>query len=385
MWNRNVAAVLLLAACASPAAQSSVAVEVRAAAQARLDQIHSKGKFPGATAGIAFADGRSFSIATGLSDRATGRAMTPDDLMLQGSVGKTYVAAVALQLVGEGRLVLDDRIEKHLGDASWFARLPNSNDITVRMLMNHTSGLVRYEFKEEFTRDLTGNPDKVWRPEDLVAYLLDEKAPFAAGERFEYSDTNYIVLGMIVERITGSTLNAEIDRRLLKPLRLEHTRPSDSRVIPGLSQGYAGASNPFGGADAMLADGRMIINPQFEWAGGGYASTAEDLARWGAALYAGRVLDESLMPQVLDGVDASRLLGPGVEYGLGVIVRETELGRVLGHSGFFPGYMTEMRYYVEHGVCVTVQVNTSVGPDVGRPLGSIADELARVVLASTSG
>ncbi len=367
----------------APSAYTSgpVASDLRAALQARLDEIHAHGTFPGATAGFALADGRSFAIATGISDRTTGRAMQTRDLMLQGSVGKTYVAAVALQLVHEGKLVLDDKISKHLSGEPWFARLPNGADITVRMLMNHTSGLVRYEFKEAFTADLTRDPDKVWRPEELVAYLLDEKAPFAAGEGWDYSDTNYIVLGMIIERITASKLNDEIARRLLKPLRLEHTRPSDSRVIPGLSQGYAGADNAFGGTDAMLEDERMVINPQFEWAGGGYASTAEDLARWGHALYTGRAFDVALLPQVLDGVDAP-MLGRGVKYGLGVIVQDSELGPVWGHRGFFPGYLTEMRYYVDHGLCIAVQVNTSDGRTLNRPMGEIAEDLAWVVLAA---
>jgi D-alanyl-D-alanine carboxypeptidase len=367
----------------SPSAytEAPVATNLRAALQARFDEIHSAGSFPGATAGFALADGRSFAIATGISDRTTGRAMQTRDLMLQGSVGKTYVAAVALQLVHEGKLALDDKISKHLSGEPWFARLPNSADITVRMLMNHTSGLVRYEFKEAFTNDLTRDPDKVWRPEELVAYLLDEKAPFAAGQGWDYSDTNYIVLGMIIERITASKLNDEIARRLLKPLGLEHTRPSDSRAIPGLSQGYAGENNAFGGTDAMLEEERMVINPQFEWAGGGYASTAEDLARWGHALYTGRVFDAALLPQVIDGVDAP-MLGHGVKYGLGVIVRDTELGPVWGHSGFFPGYLTEMRYFVDHDFCIAVQVNTSDGRTLGKPLGEIAQDLARIVLAA---
>lgn len=373
------------AAHGAPSAYTTGPVDssLRAALQARLDEIHSHGTFPGATAGFALADGRSFAIATGISDRTSGRAMQTSDLMLQGSVGKTYVAAVALQLVDEDRLSLDEKIAKYLGDEPWFARLPNGSDITVRMLMNHTSGLVRYEFKEAFTADLTRDPDKVWRPEELVAYLLDEKAPFAAGQGWDYSDTNYIVLGMIIERVTKSKLNDEIARRLLKPLRLEHTRPSDSRVIPGLSQGYAGANNPFGGTDAMLEDERMVINPQFEWAGGGYASTAEDLARWGHALYTGHAFDGALLPQVIDGVDAP-MLGRGVKYGLGVIVRESELGPIWGHSGFFPGYLTEMRYFVDHGLCIAVQVNTSEGRTVGKPLGEIAQDLARVVLAAKS-
>jgi hypothetical protein len=96
-----------------------------------------------------------------------------------------------------------------------------------------------------------------------------------------YSDTNYIVLGMILERIIGTTYYSELQKRLLGPLRLEHTVPAVKPVIPGLSQGYlgTGADNPFGFGDAILVNGRLILSPQWEWTGGGIASTSEDMAR----------------------------------------------------------------------------------------------------------
>lgn len=150
--------------------------------QAKLDEFRKSGKFPGGSVGVCLADGNCFGLATGFSDRETKKLMKPSDLMLQGSVGKTYAAAPTLQLVKEGKINLDDKIEKYLGKEIWFSRLPNARDITVRQLMNHTSGLVRYEFKEQFTKDLTANPDKVWKPEVLVAYIFDTKAPFETGK-----------------------------------------------------------------------------------------------------------------------------------------------------------------------------------------------------------
>ncbi|MCI0491019.1 MAG: beta-lactamase family protein [Blastocatellia bacterium] len=344
----------------------------------KFDELHKAGRFPGATAGFALADGSSFGLATGLSDRETKTPMKPDDRMLQGSVGKTYVAAVALQLVHEKKIGLDDRIEKYLGRESWFARLPNARDITVRQLMNHTSGLVRYEFKEQFLKDLTGDPDKSWKPEELVAYLLDTQAPFAAGQGWDYSDTNYIVLGMIIERVTKSRYYDEAKKRILTPLKLRNTVPSDSRIIQGLIQGYAGADNPFGGRDPMLVDGKFAINPQFEWCGGGIASTAEDLARWAKALYEGKAFDKSLLTEMLDGVPAR--LGPQAKYGLGVIIRPTSLGITYGHSGFFPGYVTDMMYFPEHKLAIAVQVNTSAPRTTGKPLSRFITDFAEIIL-----
>lgn len=358
--------------------------ELKQRLQAAFDSIYAAGDFPGATAGFRLQDGTSFGLAVGVSDRERGRPMSPGDRMLAGSVGKTYVAAVALQLVSENRLVLDEMVEAYLGNESWFERLPNGGDITVRMLMNHTSGVVRYEFNEAFTRDLTSDPNRIWKPQELISYILDTEAPFPAGEGWTYSDTNYILLGMIIEKITGNTLYGEIERRLLVPLELEDTVPSDSRSIPELVQGYAGRNNPFGGTDAMVKDGLFTINPQFEWAGGGFAATTEDLARWAADIYEGRAYDPALLEQALEGV-LSPQLGRGTRYGLGVIILRLPAGKSYGHSGFFPGYLTEMHYFPEYRFAVAFQVNTSVGRAVGRSPASIVNEFAGIIIEAMKG
>ncbi len=361
------------------AAKKSVAV-LRERLQAKLDELHRNGKFPGATIGVVLADGKSFGLPTGYSDREAKTQMKPSDLMLQGSVGKTYAAALAMQLVKEGKIKLDERIETYLGREKWFTRLPNAKEITVRMLMNHTSGLVRYEFKDEFTKDLTANVDKVWKPEELIAYIFDTKAPFEAGKGWDYSDTNYIVLGMIIEKVTGKRYYDLVRKRILQPLKLRNTVPSDSRTIIGLAQGYAGEGNPFGGTDAMIVGGKFAINPQFEWTGGGMASTTEDLARWAKAMYEGRAFDAGMLPEMLTGTPAP-MLGKEAKYGLGVIIRPTAFGTSYGHSGFFPGYITEMIYFPEHKIALAIQVNSSVPRVVGKPLIRFLIESAEVILA----
>lgn len=347
--------------------------------QARLQEIleafHQGGSFPGANAAVSLPDGTLVTLTAGEADTVRHLPMTPESRMLQGSVGKTYFAALAMQLMGEGRLELDAPVSRYLGGHRWFERVPNAAEITVRQLMTHTSGVMRYEFKEAFTRDLTAQPDKHWEPEELVAYVLDEPASFPAGEGWEYSDTNFILLGMVMEEITLRPCYDLIQERLLGPLGLENTVPSNGRRIPGLIMGYAGPGNPFGGTDeVLLSDGRFVINPQFEWAGGGFASTAGDLARWARALYTGRAFDPDLLPLMLDGVSAQ--LGPGSRYGLGVILTETEAGPAQGHSGFFPGYLTEMAYFPDLDVAVALQVNTSVGRALGRAPAGVVVELA---------
>jgi D-alanyl-D-alanine carboxypeptidase len=365
----------------APVTAQQPAASLPEALQRKLDELRERSGVPGITAGIVLVDGTSIGLASGLADTVTREPMRPSSLLLQGSVGKTYVAAVALQLVQEGRLDLDAKVSTYLGDEPWFAQVPNHADVTVRHLMNHTSGIVRYEFDERFIADLLAQPDRIWRPEEQIAYLFGSEPPFAAGAGWDYSDTNYLILGLIIERLTGETYYAELRRRVLEPLSLANTVPSDRRRIPGLVQGYGGPENPFGPAE-MLVDGVFAFNPQFEWTGGGIASTAEDLARWGKALYEGRAFDATLLPVMLDGVPAR--LGPNARYGLGVIIRPTPLGESWGHSGFFPGYLTELAYFPEYRVAVAVQVNSSDFGALRMSPAAMLLELARAAVGAAS-
>ena len=352
-------------------------VTLQAQLQAKFEELHRAGRFPGGTAGFVLADGSSFAVAVGVSDRSTGTPMKVSDRLLLGSVGKTYASAVALQMIHEKKFGLDDTLDEFFGKAPWFPRIANGSAITVRHLMTHTSGLVRYEFNPKFTQDLSANPDKVWTGVDRLAYLFDAKPPFAPGAGWEYSDTNYIVLGMIIEQVSKNTFYDELRKRMLVPLGLTDTVPADSRTVPGLVQGYAGPGNPFGGADEMIKDGRFAVNPQFEWTGGGLAVTSLDLAKWGKMLYEGKAFDRSMMAQLLDAVPAR--LGPETKYGLGVIIRPTPLGVTYGHSGFMPGYQTELMYFPDLKASVAVQVNSSATGATGKNLRAFVIDFATII------
>jgi len=359
----------------SPSGQSSL----REALQAKFQELHQAGSFPGGTAAVAL-DGQVLGFAVGVSDRTAQTRMKSTDRLLLGSVGKTYVSAVALQLVHEWKIGLQDPIAKYFGNEAWLKRIAHSDRITVRQLMTHTSGLVRYELNPKFTADLTASPDKVWSPEDRIAYLFDAQPPFAPGEGWEYSDTNYIVLGMVIERVGGAPYYDQLRKRILQKHRLNDTIPVESRTVPGLVQGYAGPNNPFGGSDEMIKDGKFAVNPQFEWTGGGLAVTATDLARWAQLLYGGKVIDASLMDDLIDGVPAK--LGPETKYGLGVIIRPTQFGVTYGHSGFMPGYQTDVMYFPELKASIAVQVNSSAPRSTGRPLRGFLTDFAQIVASA---
>lgn len=324
--------------------------------QLLLDSLRSAGNFPGLSFAIVDNDNKSAAFTAGLNDTEKKSLLKTSDRLLQGSVGKTYASATALLLIKEKKINLDEKVSAYLGGFEWYDKIPNASHITVRMLMNHTSGVMRYEFKEKFTHDLTNNPSKSWKPEELLSYILGEQGAFKAGEGWEYSDTNYILLGMIIEKVTGVKYYQLLQKNILQPLRLNNTLPSDKQKLEGLAQGYAGSGNEFGGKDKVVGDdGLFIINPQFEWTGGGIYSTTEDLAKWGKLLYEGKVIDTSLL--LSSSVPAK--LGRDTKYALGVIIRPTPLGIGYGHSGFFPGYMTELLYFPEHQISAAIQCNSS--------------------------
>ncbi len=377
---------LLVAASAQPYRSTSKPDKqldgLRQRAAAKLDELRASGGFPGATVGFVLADGRAASVSTGLADVENKRPLAPTDRMQAGSIGKTYFAAVTLQLVSEGKLNLDDKIERWLGRESWFNRLPNAKDITLRMLMNHSSGIPEHVLNKDFLAALRADPDKLWKPEELLAYIFDAKPLFPAGQGWSYADTNYILVGIIVEKVTQKSFYGEVEKRILKPLALKQTIPSVSRTIPGLIPGYSMPNSPFGFTGRTIIDGKFIINPQCEWTGGGFASTAEDLARWAKALYEGKVLKPAALTQMLTGVEAAggRGGGGGNKYGLGVQIRQTPWGVSYGHGGWFPGYLSEMEYFPQYKVAIAVQVNTDEFGKVKKSLHAVIGDMARLVI-----
>jgi D-alanyl-D-alanine carboxypeptidase len=364
----------------APAPQQAVKLEkVRDSIRSKLDLLRSSASFPGMTAGFVLPDGRSGSVAVGLANLETKTPMKPRDRMLAGSIGKTFFSAVALQLVAEGKLELDSPISKWLGNEPWFDRLPNHGEITLRMLMNHTSGVPEHVLDPSFIAAVGDKPDKKWLPQELVAFVFGKAPRFPAGKGWSYADTNYILVGMIIERVTASDLYALVDRRLLGPRHLELTSPSTSRVLEGLVPGYSTKGSPFGIEGPSIRDGKVIFNPQCEWAGGGFISTSEDLARWAHMLYGGDVLKKKSLEMLEVGVPAET--GPGDQYGLGVQIRKSEWGTSLGHSGWFPGYLSDMEYFPSRRLAVAVQINTDDMRSLGKQLRFFVAEVARAILA----
>lgn len=379
---RHILLVPLLLAYAAPSARAqapgvadeAARARVLRAVQSRLDETRAALKLPGAAVGFALPGGLSASASAGFADVEAKAPLRPTDRMPAGSVGKTFVAALALKLAEEGRLDLDEKVSRRLGGERWFARLPNAADITLRMLLNHSSGIPNHVELGGFMNRLFKDSSRDIRPEELLAYVLDKKPLFPAGRGHHYADTNYILAGMVVERAAGRTLYEEVAARFLKPLGLERTIPSDSRVLPEVANGY------FEGRPVIVG-GRFRINPQWEWAGGGFASTAEDLARWARALYGGDVLGKKSLEEMF----GSTTVGEGAGYGLGVEVRRGKLGTTYGHDGEFPGYLSDVRYFPKYGLAVAVQVNADESEPANRFISTAVEDFAQLIVRELSG
>lgn len=198
------------------------------ALQTVLDSMRARSGFPGATAAYVSADGASGAVATGWADVEAGRPMPPDARMLAASIGKSFVAATAVALAEEGTLDLDMPIGRWLGDRSWFRDLPNGDRITLRHLLTHRSGLPDHVHTDAFAKAVARRwqePENAFPPDTLIQFVVGRPALFEPGAGWAYSDTGYLLAGLILEETTGRSYYDLVQERFLTPLGLEHTRP----------------------------------------------------------------------------------------------------------------------------------------------------------------
>jgi D-alanyl-D-alanine carboxypeptidase len=271
-----------------------------------------------------------------------------------GSITKTFVATVVLQLEAEGVLRLDDSLERWLPGV-----VPNGQAIRLRQLLNHTSGVYEYTDDAAFSRALARNPRATWTPEALVRFATSHPPAFAPGRGWSYSNTNYILLGLVIERATGRTLPDELRLRIFEPLALSRTSlPAGAALAAPFARGYM---PPMSGS-VPRRRGRLADitgwNPSSAWAAGAVVSTAADLARFYAALLGGRLLAPAQLSELKTTVSVA---GGSEGYGLGIWVRQTPCGAVWGHGGAVPGYRT-LAFGSEDGSRqAVVLLNTSIG------------------------
>jgi D-alanyl-D-alanine carboxypeptidase len=357
VWSRLLLLLVLLCALAAwPARARAAEASVDPALAATLDQILDQtaaGAIPGAALAVVVPGQGTWMGARGLADRDGGVALAPDALFGVASISKLFVATVAMQLVQEGWLSLDQTVEQ------WLPGLvPHGDRIAVRHLLSHTSGLRDY-LSEPFMEIVLADRGRIWAPRELIAAAVARGAVFSPGApgRWSYSNTNYVLLGLIIEQVTHNSLTRELHQRIIDPLGLRRTFVTPDDPLPtGLMHGYEGRR-----------DETMGGNMSFAWGAGNIVSDLEDLGRFAQALFGGALLRPEALATMQTFVATKGWDSRELTYGLGVMQNVLHAGQptpVLGHTGALVGYRTALWYAPGSGVTVVVALNQmSANPD----------------------
>ncbi len=265
--------------------------------------------------------------AAGVSERQPRVPLHATDRWRIASLTKSFVATVVLELATEGKLSLDDTVEH------WLPGLvPNGAAITVRELLDHTSGLFNYNDDASWEPTLLADPHRIWLPKELIALADSHPLYFPPGTDWHYANTNYVLLGLVIEAATGRSIDDELRDRILQPLGLAETAfpvgPDDS----GLVHGYVGRATLM--SATPLVDATSILNPSWLWAAGALVSNADDVTTLYARLLSGHILQPGLVTAM------ETVTPPAREYGLGLMRFDTPCGTGFGHEGDFNAYRT---------------------------------------------
>lgn len=279
----------------------------------------------GAVLAVRAPDGSTWITATGNSIEENATAMQTDLYFRIGSITKTFTSTLTLMLIDQGLLTLDTTLEEVVPELG----VVMSDQITVADLLDMRSGLIKYLANEDFSGFITYDPGRIWTPEELVYYT--NVAVSEPGDTFLYNNGNYILLGLIIEKVTGLTYEEALARHILTPLGLHHTMMPENGNMP----------EPFANGYQYSSDGNLTtnltynLNPSIAWSAGGLVSNAEDLLTWSEAYIDGTLLSVSMHEQQFTLQSVTEEENPAIEgYGYGVM----QDGILIGHDGFIPPY-----------------------------------------------
>ncbi|MBK3578628.1 beta-lactamase family protein [Streptomyces sp. MBT65] len=362
---RLLAAVLLMVA--SVLAAPATAVSAGAAARpenrqdacsadglgrgvaARLDKavadVRRTAGIPGVAVGLWIQGKGCYVRATGVADTVTREPMRTDFFSRIGSETKTFTVTALLQLVDEGRIRLDDPVARYVHG------VPNGRHITLRHLAEMRSGLFPYSADADFAHDLLSDPTRSFTPRELLAYGYKHDNTSAPGKVFVYNNSNLVLLGLVVEKVTGHHIADVIDHRVLRPARLDHTLFPDGPNVREFPEPHAhGYTNQtLTGAVADSTD----WNPSWAWSAGAMISDLRDLRSWARTVATGTLLSPETQKQRLKTLPTGF---PGLSYGLGIF----ETGGWIGHNGSIPGYESVTVYLPAQKATLVVLLNTDI-------------------------
>jgi D-alanyl-D-alanine carboxypeptidase len=349
---------------APPSPQADHATRLQRALDAQL----SAHGMIGLSAGVLFPDGTLWTGTSGVAEVAGRRSVTPDTGFVVGSISKTFVAATVIQLAEEGRLDLDDRLSR------WLPDYPLASSISLRQLLNHSSGLFNYFEHPTYTRRVFGSPNYLWEPHEVLTTF--QAAPyFNPGAGYHYSNTGFILLGLVIEEVTGRPLGEEYRARFFEPLELDEAHfQGDGPPPPPAAHGYLVTDD----GPRLISDGTdyrpTTSAASVAWAAGSIVASAADLATWAHALYGGELLEPASLAEMTDLTSNPYARE---SYALGTRSRLIAGRRVFGHTGSLRGFAAAMWHFPAERLSVVVLSNR------GRiDVNPIADRLAAAALRS---
>ena len=368
------AAMLVLTGCsgAAPGAgspsptASAHALPAAPALQKALEDARAAIGFPGAIARVITPDG-TWTGSTGTASGAGSAAPAADDHTRIGSLTKTMTATILLQLVGEKKVSLDDPISQYVPG------LPNG-DATLRQVADMTSGIPSYTLDPQITQTYLDDPSRPWTPAELLDGVRTLPASFPTGTGWQYSNSNYIALGQMIEKVTGEPLATVFQKRIFDPLGMTQSSYPSGTALPAPSLSGVTAQ----GATGSTTRDATHFTPTFAGAAGQVVSTMDDMTRWAHALFTG---DGVLTPAMETVRRDSILTSPAPNndtsgYGIGIGRRDGWWG----HDGDIPGYTTTVFHNDAHDVTVIVLVGSDIeGP--GSSKAPAPDVFARLVVA----
>lgn len=322
---------------------------------------------PGVSVGVWTPGQPDYVRSFGVADKSTGRRMAPDMYTRIGSETKTFTVTALLQLVDRGEVGLDDPIGRYIHG------VPNGDRITLRQLAGMRSGLFNYSEDGAFFKALTSDPRRPFTPRQLLAYSFKHPVLFQPGEKFYYSNTNLILLGLVVEQKSGLHLGNYIQRHILDPAGMRHTLfPAGAEFPSPHPQGYTNQTANGKTADATDWD------PSWGWAAGAMISTLDDLRTWAPTVATGRLPDGRRM--VSAATQKQRLTTPatpipGAGYGLGIF----DVQGWIGHNGSLPGYESLTVYLPATRTTLVVVLNTDIDHGNNEPSTLFGQAITRII------
>jgi D-alanyl-D-alanine carboxypeptidase len=322
-----------------------------------MEEMVSKG-VPGIMMSIHTEGDGYYSTSYGKSDLANQIDMQACNLTRVGSTVKTLTAVTILKLQEEGKLKLEDLLTQYLPD-DVLHNIENVKEVTLRQLLNHSSGIYNYIQDLKFQTASLNNLIKVWTPEELLGYARNRGAYFKPGTDARYSNTNYILLGMVIESVEGRPFYEVFEDKIFKPLQLEMTQFAASDPVPdGIVRGYIDLYSKLELTNATYYSGWDYFS-----ADGGLISNAHDLNIFLTNLFQGNILSDASLQEMMDWQSTTEQDNEEfvIQFGLGIFRIETDYGPAYLHSGDAIGYFASMVYFPNQKTTITWAVNANYG------------------------